>query len=407
MLPATRGRAVARYPTQRFKEPTRLAKLPYCYDWGGRDMSKPNILVVEDHKPLLSAIRAILESENYDVLTATDGIGALQVMEEVRPDLIVADIMMPRMDGEALYEAIRARPEWVPIPFIFLTAKARKEDIMRGKSLGAEDYITKPFDLQELLVAIRARLGRARAIREATDIEFDELKQQIVTILSHELRTPLTYIQGYTSLALDDVPTLPPDALQEFLEAIKRGADRLTRLVEDLLLLVRLDTGRAKEEFELLAHVHSDLGDILEHTIHQSEEQAAARGVTLELKTASDLPPVRLCEPLFADALGRLVENGIKFSLKEGKRVTVNGQVAGDWVEVAVQDEGVGIAAEEIPLLFERFRQINREEMEQQGVGMGLAIAQELIRLHGGEITVESEPGAGSTFTIRLPVVGA
>ncbi|MBE9507384.1 MAG: hybrid sensor histidine kinase/response regulator [Chloroflexi bacterium] len=367
-------------------------------------MSEQTILIVEDHGPLLSAVRAALESENYTVLTATDGVEALEAMEGTRPDLIVADIMMPRMDGEALYANVRARPEWVPIPFIFLTAKASKEDIMRGKALGAEDYITKPFDLQELLVAIRARLGRAQAIRKATTVEFDELKQQIVTILSHELRTPLTYIQGYTSLALDDVPTLPPDALQEFLEAIKRGADRLTRLVEDLLLLVRLDTGRAMEEFKLLVHTHHDLDAILERTVHQYEEQAAAHGVTLEIGTVPDLPPVRLCEPLFVDALGRLVDNGIKFSRGKGKLVTVSGRVTDGWIEVLVQDEGVGIAAEEIPHLFERFRQINREQMEQQGVGLGLAITKELIRLHGGEVTVESEPDVGSTFAIRLPI---
>jgi len=366
-------------------------------------MSKRNILVVEDHEPLLSAIRTVLESEGFTVLTATDGVQALQLMEETPPDLIVADIMMPRMDGYAFYETVRARSRWVPIPFIFLTAKAKEEDILKGKTLGAEDYITKPFELQELLVAIRARLERAEAIREATTMEFEELKQQIVTILSHELRTPLTYIQGYTSLALEDVPSLPPTALQEFLKAIQRGADRLTRLVEDLLLVVRLDTGRAEEEFDSLARVHVDLPDILARTALQYDEQARALGVNLEIKPMPDLPSVRLCEPLFVDALGRLLENAIKFS-RGGGRVAMSGKVADGWVEVAVQDEGVGIPAEEIPHLFERFRQVGREEMEQQGVGLGLAIAHDLIRLHGGKIAVESTPDAGSTFTIRLPL---
>jgi signal transduction histidine kinase len=114
-----------------------------------------------------------------------------------------------------------------------------------------------------------------------------------------------------------------------------------------------------------------------------------------------------LCEPLFADALGRLIDNGIKFSKDEGKRVMVSAQATAGWVEVPVQDQGVGIPTEEIPHLFERFRQVNRKKMEQQGVGLGLAIAQELIRLHDGEITVRSDHGAGSTFTIRLPVAKA
>lgn len=367
-------------------------------------MGGERILVVEDHEPLLSAIRGVLEEEGYTIFTATDGVEALRLMGEACPDLIVADIMMPRMDGYAFYKAVRARPEWMLIPFIFLTAKAEREDVLKGKSLGVEDYLTKPFDSQELVIAVRARLERARAIWESTEAQFDQLKQQIVTILGHELRTPLTYIQGYTDLALEDVPSLSPDTLQDFLLGIKRGADRLTRLVEDLLFLVRLDTGRAAEEFRMLAAVHRDLDMIVERTVRSYEEQAASYGVTLEGKAESGLPPVWLCEPFFVDALGRLVENGIKFSRREVRRVTVSARTVDGWVEVAVSDRGVGIPPEGIPFVFERFRQIDREQMEQQGTGLGLAIARELIRLHGGDILVESTVGEGSIFTIRLPV---
>ncbi len=373
---------------------------------GDRRTNGQHILVVEDHEILLEAIRDILETAGYIVSTAPDGVQALQVMEKIRPDLIVADIMMPRMDGYTLYEAVRARPEWVPIPFIFLTAKTEKEEMLKGKGLGAEDYITKPFDAQELLVVVRARLKRAQAIREVTEAEFDQLKQQIITVLSHELRTPLTYVRTYTELALEEISSLSHEDLQEFLLVIKQGADRLTQLVEDLLFLVRLDTGRVAEEFRLLACVRHDLDAILRRTVQQYEEQAMACGVMLETRLDSNLPPVWLCEPLFVDALGRLVDNGIKFSKEKGKRVTVSAQATGDWVEVAVSDQGVGIPAEEIPHLFQHFRQIDRDKMEQQGVGLGLAIAQELIYLHSGEITVKSKPGVGSIFTIRLPLAG-
>lgn len=365
-------------------------------------MAKQNILVVEDHKPLLSAIRDVLEAGGYHVFIAIDGVEALQVMEKSRPDLIVADIMMPRMNGYDLYEAVRARPEWVPIPFIFLTARARKEDVLKGKMLGAEDYITKPFDPQDLLVAIQARLGRAQAIREATEAEFEHLKQQIINVLSHELRTPLTYIQGYTSLAMEDVHS--PESLQAFLQSIKRGADRLTRLVEDMMLVIQIDTGQAAKDFQMLVNVHRNLGEIVERTVKKLKEQAQARGVALEVELPSSLPPVRLCEPFFTEALGRLIDNGIKFSRHQEKRVTVSGQVQNGWVEIAVRDRGVGIAPEEIPHLFERFRQINREKLEQQGIGLSLAITRDLIGLHGGEIVVESTFGEGSTFTIRLPI---
>ncbi len=365
-------------------------------------MKKQHILVVEDHEPLLAAIQHVLELEDYSVLTAGNGVEALQVMEETQPDLIVADIMMPQMDGYELYEAVRARPEWVPIPFIFLTARAEKEDMLKGKALGVEDYIIKPFDPQELVIAVQARLGRAQAIQKASEVSFEKLKQQIISTLSHELRTPLTYIQGYTALALEDASS--PDDLQEFLVAIKGGADRLTRLIEDMLLLVQMDSGQAAEDFERLAVTRPDLGAIVESTVKRYTRRASRQGLTLKVQTPSSLPQVRLCEPFFVDALGRLLDNAIRFSRGEGKQVWVGVRVSGEWVEVAVQDEGVGIAADQIPHLFERFRQINREQMEQQGAGLGLAIAQEMIALQGGKITVDSKVGEGSTFTIRLPI---
>ena len=365
---------------------------------------RQRVLVVEDHRDLLTAVARTLEKEGYTVQTAGDGVEALQVMEGARPDLIVADIMMPRMDGYALYEAVRARPEWVPIPFIFLTAKAGSEDVLKGKEMGAEDYLTKPLDGRQLVVAVRSRLRRAQAIRASTEAEFDRLKRQIVTVLGHELRTPLTYVTGYTELALEDVSALSPQEFEQYLRGISKGAERLNRLVEDCLLLIQLDSGQAASGFRTLARTSPDLRPLLESALRHHEERAKARSVVLEAELASDLPPVRLCEPFFVDALARLVENGIKFSRHGEGRVTVSARASEGTVEVAVADEGVGIAAQNIPRLFQPFQQIDRDKMEQQGVGLGLSIAQELIHLHGGEITVQSELGQGSTFTIRLPV---
>jgi signal transduction histidine kinase len=365
-------------------------------------MSKQRILVVDDHEPLLRAIQGILEEEGYVISTAPDGTKALEMMRKVQPDLIIADIMMPRMDGYALYEAIRAESDWVSIPFIFLTAKAEREDRLKGKSMGAEDYLTKPFDPQELVVAVQSRLVRAEAIQKAADVQFDKLKQQIANVLGHELRTPLTYVRGYTELALEEVPTT--EALQEFLMGIKRGADRLNQLVEDLMLMVQIDTGRTAGEFNMMAQIHPDLESLLKTSIQQNQQYAAEQNVTLELVVEPNLPPVRICDPIFMNALNRLVDNAIKFSHGKTKQVTMSARATGEWVEVAVSDKGIGIAEKDLPHLFERFRQFNRETMEQQGAGLGLALAQELIRLHNGEITVESKSGEGSTFAIRLPI---
>ncbi len=365
---------------------------------------KKKILVVEDHNLLLLAIRDILEVEGYEVLTASDGVEGLEIMERVRPDLIVADISMPRMNGYEFYKAARSRPEWVSIPFIFLTAKAEREDRLRGKALGVEDYLTKPFDPKELLITVESRIGRAEAIREATEAEFEELKQQIINLLSHELRTPLTSVYGYTELALEEASQLPMGEFHEFLMGIKQGADRLTRLVEDLLLVIRLDTGQIVQEFRVLGEVTGELAASIGKVALAFQKQAEKKGITIETDVPDELPPVRVYLPFFEDALGRLVDNAIKFSRSQGKVVRIRARADDKQIEVAVSDEGVGIAAADIPSLFQRFRQINRAKMEQQGIGIGLVIAQGLIQAMGGEIDVESEAGVGSTFTIRLPV---
>ena len=366
-------------------------------------MIEQRILVVEDIPPLLAGIEAVLEAEGYTIFTAGNGLEALEVLESVRPDLIVADIMMPKMDGYALYEAVRNRPEWTPIPFVFLTAKATKDDILKGKALGAEDYITKPFDPRELAVTVRARLGRAQAIQAASRAQFDQLKHQIVTVLGHELRTPLTYVTGYTDMALESVPELSPEQLAQFLARIKSGADRLTHTVEDLLSLIQLDTGEAAQDFALFAVVSPRLDVSVACAVRDFEEEAAACGLVLKTELDARLPPVRLSESLFVDALGRLLDNGIKFSRGKGKHVTVSARATDTWVEVSVSDEGIGIPPQELPNLFHRFRQIDRKHLEQQGVGLGLSIARGFVRLHGGDIDVKSALGEGSTFTIRLP----
>lgn len=127
-------------------------------------MERPCILIVDDHRSLLAGICDVLEMEGYTVFAAADGVQALQMMEkEVCPDLIVSDIAMPGMDGYALLEAVHARPEWMLIPFIFLTAETGRENMLKAKELGAKDYITKPFSPRELIKVVRIWLERTRA----------------------------------------------------------------------------------------------------------------------------------------------------------------------------------------------------------------------------------------------------
>ena len=178
----------------------------------------------------------------------------------------------------------------------------------------------------------------------------------------------------------------------------------MSRLVDDILLVIRLDTGRTAEEYGLFAHLCEYPGALLDQIVETHQESASKQGVLLELRTIDSLPPTVLCETLFADALIRLVDNAIKFSRGDERRIVIEARGDYDELRISVHDNGVGIAADAIPSLFQRFGQIARVKREQQGLGLGLAIAKELVTLHGGSITVKSTLNVGSTFTVHIPV---
>ncbi len=361
------------------------------------------ILVVEDNLAILRGLAELLRDAGYEVMEATNGSEALDRMEERKPTLIISDIMMPVMDGYDFYRKVREEPRWINIPFLFLTAKTEEEDIIKGLSMGVEDYITKPFDIGMLLARVKARIRRADELAQAAQARQDEIRQEIINVLSHELRTPLTYIVGYTDLALSELRSLQPDEFEDFLQGIKRGSERLRRLVEDLLVVVKLESGQMAEQYRQAAIRYDDLATLIQHIVRSQRYQRGEQGVQIIASVPPSLPPVVLDESLFIDALERLIDNAFKFS-PPGSHVYLTAEADDEEVRIAVRDEGIGINPEELDTLFRRFGQINRKKHEQQGAGMGLYIAHAFIKLMGGTITVQSQAGQGSTFTIHLPV---
>lgn len=360
------------------------------------------ILVVEDDTHMREGIQDILETNGYEVWAANDGSEGLKVLDALVPDLILSDIAMPTMDGYDFYQAVRRNPRWALIPFIFLTARGERSDIRVGKKLGVDDYLTKPFDTEDLLTAVEARLKRMAEVRAATEAEKEELRKAILDALPHELRTPLTYIQGYTNLLLQDTAFMQPEILQEALEAIRSGGDRIGKLVEDFVFLITLDAGEVSATIQA-ASEPVDMKFILRTLVSDYRQAADNRRVTLHLDLAPSLPPVRGYPVYLSNALGRILDNAIKFSKKEGGEVTIKARSEGGEVYVAIQDTGIGLPAAEIPKIFERFYQVDRAHMEQQGVGLGLSIALGIIEAHEGRIVVESKVDVGSTFTVILP----
>lgn len=366
-------------------------------------MPNPCILVVENDINLLEGIRTILALEHYDVLTAEDGEEALAHLRRmpVLPDVIVSDIMMPRMDGLQLLGEIRKNVAWLGIPVIFLTARSERADIMYGKRLGVDDYLVKPFDAEDLLVAIESRLKRHQLLRKAKTEEVTDIKRKILTILNHEFRTPLTFLVAYTDMLTEQENHSQQGDTALFLHGINVGALRLRRLIENFIHLVEMETGDAERMFEMRKMPLMHLRDVLNTACDALSEYYPER--RFDVNVADVLPGI-VADPIYlGTAITHLLDNAQKFSHPH-QPIVLSAYEDGEFVIIEVMDHGRGIDPTEQARIWESFYQINRAVYEDQGAGSGLAIVRGVARLHGGMVTLDSEPGKGSTFKLHLPI---
>jgi len=368
-------------------------------------MSKAKLLVVEDEHNLLLGIRDILELDEYHVVTASNGQQALDVLKSQKgglPDLILSDIMMPYMDGIELLKEVCKNEAWVKIPFIFLTAKGAKGDVQQGKLLGVDDYLIKPFDADDLLVAVESRLSRHQALNQASEVEIHDIKRNILTILNHEFRTPLTLVVAYADMLKDNnVDKMSDSELLLFLREINMGADRLRHLIENFILLVELETKDAAKNYEWRSHPITNFQTLLESACNKYRDNPRYPNL-IELILPKTVPTVFGDREYVMTMISELLDNAFKFS-PNGEPITVKVAVVNHGAQVQVIDRGRGIPAQEVENIWKSFYQVNREQFEDQGAGSGLAIVRGLVRLHNAQLDLTSEEGNGSCFTITFP----
>jgi two-component system sensor histidine kinase/response regulator len=365
---------------------------------------QPTILVVEDDPSMLAIISFLLEDEGYKVVQATDGLAGLSALKDGLPDLIISDVMMPGMDGFDFYERLHARAEWNRIPFIFLTAKGQRTDVRRGMELGADDYLTKPFEPEELISAIEVRLARSAEAQAAISKASSDLSERIIQTLTHEFRTPLALVVGYTDLLESSGQNMAEEERQLILQGLQTGAQRLIGLVEDFLLLNKLESGALAAEIEREQRTADEPDWVVDLAVDGFREQAAGRNVAFVARLEAPGVSVLASRRDLTEIVRKLVDNAIKFSKSGGGEVIVGTRQEGDTWVLEVADEGIGIQEAALPWIFEAFRQVDRGTMEQQGAGVGLAIVRGLAEVYGGGVKVQSAPGKGSTFTCWLPL---
>lgn len=423
-------------------------------------LEKYDILVVEDSPTQAESLRSLLEAYKAHVIVVKSGEEALDFLKSNHVDLVMTDIMMPGISGYELCKTIKSDSLLARIPVVLLTSLTDPVDTIRGLEAGADNYITKPYHdkrLVERLLTLFSRcterkdsstsdgetaeirfLGEkfqvksgkqqildflvssfedlvrtneALKISEAERVQLynreksarleaedaNQAKSEFLAAMSHDLRTPLNAIGGYAALLSEEISGPLTDAQRSYLDRIGRNQKHLLALVNDVLNFARVERGQVSiEKTDVLVI------DILNDVRAMIEPQANSKGLLYDVEGCEELL-VSTDRERTEQILMNLLTNAIKFTLPGGQiRVVCEPQE--DFVSIAVQDTGPGMPEDKLNVIFDPFVQVNASRAtEQQGVGLGLAISRNLARLLGGELTVTSKMGEGSSFRLQLP----
>lgn len=365
---------------------------------------KHKILVVEDEAPIRELLKMELENEGFIVEVSENGLEALEKIKTFLPDLIVSDVMMPDMDGFTLQEKLSKDPIYKEIPLIFLTAKSDKKDIRFGKSLGAEDYITKPFEFEDLRVSIHAKLKKYTDRKRMLNEKLDEIRKSILYALPHEFKNPLSTLNGFLSLLLDKDYQKTDKDIEEFLTYIKSSSDRLYRLVMNFLKLAELEiTETDDNKIKQLRTTRNFNWTVEFKTIISDLETKFNVPIIYEL--IGELNSIPFDYNTLNTILTELISNAVKFSPPERIDINVFAKADQDKFELKVSDKGISIEKEAIERILEPFYQHNRKRLEQQGGGLGLTIVNKLVKIYGGNLSINSNINEGTEVILTIPII--
>ncbi len=358
------------------------------------------ILSVDDTPTNLALIEAILEEEGYAITSVDRGAAALEIVKNNPPDLILLDVMMPEIDGYEVTRQVRQMNLSTYVPILLITAHDHA-DVVCGLDAGADEFVRKPVDADELIARVRSLLRLKRSIDEREQMILQ--RQDFIAHLTHDLRTPLVAADMMLKLFRKEAFCPLSPEMHEAVGALIRSNQNLLEMVNTLLEVQSYDAGAKK-----FTPIPCNLWEISQEVVQQLAPIAEDKGIELKLeligKNLEDLGRVTVtgdCLELHR-MLGNLIGNSLKFTDKGFVHVQLIPVPEGDrTLLIKVQDSGPGIPADEIAGLFQRFRKGNHK---QAGSGLGLHLVQRILEVHDGSISVESELGQGSTFTVQLPI---
>jgi signal transduction histidine kinase len=368
---------------------------------------RPILLVVDDVETNIDLLLETL-SEDYVVRVATDGAGALDSVKKSRPDLILLDVMMPGMDGFEVCRRLKDDPTTHEVPVIFITALNDTIDKVKGFSVGGVDYVTKPFQPEEVLARVSAHLEIRRQKLELhhqkyeLQQSYDKLREteiqrdSLVHMIVHDMRSPLFVILG--NLEMVEMKPLP-DVISTCIGRAMSASYMLMEMISTLLDVSKMEAGQMTLEF---SEVY--MRDMVMETIQMLEPLRYQRRLTLT--APEEMEAITGDTRLIRRILQNLIGNALKFTDKDKGIITICIEiVAKDKMRVSVVDNGRGIPLEYHDKVFDKFRQVAAQNQGQgYSTGLGLTFCKLAVEAHGGKIGLESEVGMGSTFWFELPL---
>ncbi|MBF0454586.1 MAG: hybrid sensor histidine kinase/response regulator [Magnetococcales bacterium] len=360
------------------------------------DEPTAKILVVDDEKTNIDVLVGLLNS-HYRTVVAKDGPQALKrARSDQPPDLILLDIMMPKMDGFEVCQRLKEDKATARIPVIFVTGMDDPKDETRGLESGAVDFIRKPFNPKVVL----ARVNTHMAIQKQKEklVELNDMKNRFLGMAAHDLRNPLSAICGLSEMLLQ--MELPEADRRKFITTIRGAGKQMLNLINDLLDVSVIESGK----FDLDLRPE-DLAKLAKERVGLVRLLAEKKEITL-VSELQETPPTFFDTDRIAQVLDNLLSNAIKFS-PLGSQITVRTETQEGLVCFQVSDQGPGIPEKEQNKLFGEFQKLSvRPTGNEKSTGLGLSIVKKMVDAHQGSITVESQVGKGSTFTLALKIGG-
>ena len=364
----------------------------------------PTILIVDDDPVVRSLMRASLESDGFQVVEATDGVAAYEACVGQRPDMLIVDVMMPRMDGFQLCRQVRGNPGLAFVPILMATGLDDVESITRAFEAGATDFIAKPIQWVILNHRVRYMLRASHAFielrnrRDAAEAA-NKAKTEFLSNMSHELRTPLNAIIGFAQMMRDRALGPLAEKYVEYSRIIADSGEHLLAIINDVLDLARAESNRLP-----LAEDAVDIASVVSLCMEMIANAADKAGVRREVELEAGLPTFYGDAAKLRQVLLNLLSNAVKFTPEGGSlTLSVTRDPAGG-VAFCVADTGIGIATDQMHRVLTPFQQVdNRLARKYGGIGLGLPLTKRLIELHDGTMEIISRPGEGTAVTARFP----